>query len=218
MKLSDRGARLISDFEGFRSHPYQDSAGVWTIGYGSTKGVGPNSSPISRAGALARMKREINSVYGKAVNDLGIKLNQNQFDALTSFVYNLGPGAISPKTGIGKALRQRRMQDAADEMLEWNKADGEVLPGLVRRRQAERKLFLTKPPPPPVRYTADERHLLRVIKDKAASKERHERAVLALRWRAADIQKRARKRKNGWKIADRARRYQGIRRALRRYA
>lgn len=142
MKLSDKGAALIEGFEGFRSRPYRDAVGVWTIGYGSTKGVGPNTPPVSRGQARARLKREVDQVYGAAVNRLGVPLNQHQFDALCSFTYNLGPGAIGPSTGIGRALRARKWRRAADELLKWDKAGGRTLLGLTRRRRAERALFL----------------------------------------------------------------------------
>jgi lysozyme len=221
MKLSDRGAQLIGNFEGFRSQPYRDAVGVWTIGYGSTKGVGPNTRPVSREQAMARLKRETDATYGAAVDRVNrehkLGLNQNQFDALSSFTYNVGPGGIGPDTGVGKALRAKQWQRVVDEMQEWNKGGGQVLPGLVRRRKEEGQLFLKKPPPPPIRYSKDEKHLIRVLKDKKASKERRERAERGLKEQAAKIQKAARSERNGWDKHDRGRRYQGIRRAVKRY-
>jgi peptidoglycan hydrolase-like protein with peptidoglycan-binding domain len=77
----------------------------------------------------------------KAVNALGVPLNQNQFDALVSFTYNLGPGWTVEKTGIRDALRARRYRDVPREMQKWVKANGQTLPGLVRRRKAEGRLF-----------------------------------------------------------------------------
>ena len=151
-RVSKRGRDLVAEFEGFAkvkpgnpdlAFPYQDPVGVWTIGYGHTKNVGPNTKPWSRAKAKRVLKRELNHGYAPAVRALKLPLNQAQLDALTSFVFNLGPGAIGRDTGIGRALRNREWQKAADEMLEWNKAGGTVLPGLTRRRQAERKLFLS---------------------------------------------------------------------------
>ena len=101
-------------------------------------------------------------------------------------------------------------------MLEWNKdQDGEILPGLVRRRREERAMFLRKPPPPPVRYTEKEKEWLDWLK--TGNKRQKELAEQWLRHQAREIQKEARARKGGWKVRDRARRYQGIRRALRRY-
>lgn len=143
-KVSPEGVRLVAEFEGFRADPYLDAVGVWTIGYGHTKGVGPNTKPWTREKARRELERELNRDYARHVAALKLPLNQQQFDALTSFVYNLGPGAIAANTGIGRALRLHRWQTAADEMLEWDKAGGRVLPGLTRRRKAERRLFLTK--------------------------------------------------------------------------
>lgn len=142
MNLSDRGVALIASFEGFRSSPYRDAVGVWTIGYGSTDGVGPNTPPVTEEQALARLKTEVASSYGNAVNNLNLPLTQNQFDALCSFTYNVGVGGISYTTTVGRNLRARAWAAAADALLAWNKAGGQVLPGLVRRRQAERALFL----------------------------------------------------------------------------
>jgi GH24 family phage-related lysozyme (muramidase) len=142
VKLSDKGAALIEEFEGFRAHAYRDAVGVPTIGFGSTKGVRMGDGPVTRAQARARLKREVDEVYGAAVNRLGVPLNQHQFDALCSFTYNLGPGAIASSTGIGRALRTRDWRRAADELLKWDKAGGRTLLGLTRRRRAERALFL----------------------------------------------------------------------------
>jgi lysozyme len=149
MNLSPRGAELIAEFEGFSSAPYRDPVGVWTQGFGSTKGVGPNSPPVTRQQALDRMMREVDQTYGAAVNALNLPLNQNQFDALTSFVYNVGPGGIAPSTNVGRALRAGNYQAAADGLLAWDHAGSQRLPGLTRRRQAERALFMSKAPPPP---------------------------------------------------------------------
>jgi len=142
MKLSKRGAALIEEFEGFVAHPYRDAVGVWTIGYGSTKGVGPNTPHVTRAQAEARMMREVDATYGAAVNALGVKLNQNQHDALTSFVYNVGPGGLAASTTIGRRLRAGDLHGAANALLAWDKAGGRRLPGLTRRRAAERALYL----------------------------------------------------------------------------
>lgn len=143
MKLSRDGARLIESFEGFRSSAYRDAIGVWTIGYGSTKGVNASTPNMTRSQAEARLMREVDATYGKAVNSLKLPLNQNQFDALVSFVYNVGTGGISPSTQVGKHLRKHEWQAAADALLAWDKAGGKPLAGLTRRRHAERALFLT---------------------------------------------------------------------------
>jgi lysozyme len=215
VKLSDRGAQLIANFEGFRSCPYRDAVGVWTIGYGSTKGVGPGSKCISRAQALARMKREVGETYGKAVDNLPVELNQNQFDALTSFVYNVGPGGIASSTGVGRALRARQWHKAADELLRWNKAGGQELAGLTRRRREERELFLEKAEPEPIKWSDKERQLVRVLNDPDASKQRKDRARATLKEQAGRIQEAARRKGGGgWDRYDRGRRFRGIRRLL----
>jgi lysozyme len=165
MKISEKGAQLIADFEGFRAHPYRDAVGVWTIGYGSTKGVGPNTNPVTRTQALKRMMDEVDATYGAAVDKLNtsarLSLNQNQFDALTSFVYNVGPGGIGPDTTVGKRLRAHDFDGAADALLMWNKAGGRVLAGLTRRRSAERALFLSKPTEGLEGYTDSEKRWIR---------------------------------------------------------
>ena len=208
MRLSEAGARLIESFEGFRSCPYRDAVGVWTIGYGSTKGVGPNTKCVSRREAEDRLRREVTATYGAAVDKID-GLNQAQYDALCSFVYNVGPGGIGPNTGVGRALRARNYKAAADRLLDWDKAGGRALPGLTRRRQAERKLFLSEPAG--TRYTADERRwiteydrLERAGRD--ADRRRSLRAAMTRQrkaiWQAAQ--------KSGWDKADRRARYKSL--------
>lgn len=154
MNISTNGAHLIESFEGFVPHAYKDVVGTWTIGYGSTKNVTFNTPNVTRAQAERRMMREIDASYGAAVNTLCLPLNQNQFDALVSFVYNVGPGGVGPSTGVGRALRKQQWREAADAMLDWDKAGGRTLAGLTRRRYAERALFLQ--PDRWAGYTANE--------------------------------------------------------------
>jgi lysozyme len=208
MKLSRRGAKLIEGFEGFRSCPYRDAVGVWTIGYGSTKGVNSNTKCISQQDAEDRMMREIDATYGAAVNKIA-GLNQNQHDALVSFVYNVGTGGIAPTTGIGKALRAKDWKRAADELLKWDKAGGRPLAGLTRRRKAERALFLSKPEKSG--YTDAERRWMREYDQLLkAGKDKDRRRVLRRSmtdqrkriWRAAQT--------SGWDKADRRARYKSL--------
>ena len=149
MRLSARGVRLITEFEGFRSHPYRDPVGIWTIGFGSTKGVGPRTRPISRAGAEARLREEVDATYGAAVNralreSRSSDWNQNEFDALTSFAYNLGPASVTDTRSwtMARAIRAGDKRRIADAFLLYDKAGGRRLAGLTRRRRAERSLFL----------------------------------------------------------------------------
>jgi lysozyme len=163
MRLSDPGALLIANSEGFSATPYRKKGDRWTIGYGSTSGVGPNTPRVTRAQALARLKREVDANYGAAVNRIGVPLNQNQYDALCSFTYNLGPGAVAADTGIGRALRARDYGKAANELLRWTKGPPGTYAGLRARRERERALFL-KPPPDRFRnLPAKERAVARKI-------------------------------------------------------
>ncbi len=214
MRLSQPGVDLIKSFEGFRSCPYRDAVGVWTIGYGSTKGVGPNTKCVSRNQAENRLRSEVDATYGAAVDKIA-GLNQNQHDALTSFVYNVGVGGIGPGTGIGKALRAKRWNQAANELLKWDKAGGRALPGLTRRRKAERELFLrpgaTSSSLPG--YTDGERRWIKEYDDlKRHNKDKDRRRVLRrvmtqqrkAIWHAAESEK------DGWDKNNRRARYQSL--------
>ena len=155
--VSRRGTALIEAFEGFRDRAYRDSVGVLTIGFGHTEGVRPGQR-IGRAEATALLAHDLDHIYLPAVKRLRTygSLDQNQVDALVSFVYNVGLGGIT-RPPVGPALRARRWRDAANGLLQWDHAGGARLAGLTRRRQAERKLFLT-PAPPAHTSLLDPRH------------------------------------------------------------
>lgn len=139
MKTSENGLNLIKSFEGCRLDAYTDPAGVLTIGYGHTSGV-KKGQKITQSQADAFLKEDVER-FEKSVNALLIhyKFNQNEFDALVSFTYNLGAGNLKKLTNNNK----RNKGQIADAMLLYNKAGGQVLKGLVKRRQAERQLFCT---------------------------------------------------------------------------
>ncbi|PDO81613.1 lysozyme [Kosakonia sacchari] len=145
MRISNRGIAFIKQFEGMRLTAYQDSVGVWTIGYGWTQSV--DGKPIRAGMAIKedtaeRLLRTGLVGYESDVSKLvKVKLTQGQFDALVSFAYNLGARALSTSTLL-KKLNAGDYRGAADEFLRWNKAGGQVLAGLSRRRAAERELFL----------------------------------------------------------------------------
>lgn len=152
-KVSSRGVKMIASFEGGMSrdgkfHPYKDAVGVWTIGYGHTAGVRSSSSPLTKAEAEALLKHDLNVKYAppvaKAAKAAGVTLTQNEFDALVSAVYNLGPGILDRGRSMGDALRAKSRKKMAAAFPLYVKAGGKTLPGLVKRRAAERKLFLTK--------------------------------------------------------------------------
>lgn len=128
------GLQLIESFEGLRLTSYQDSVGVWTIGYGHTLGVGPGQT-ITQPQAQAFLQQDL-QIAEAGVNRLGLNLTDNQFAALVSFTFNLGAGNLNKLMSQGLAA-------APDRMLLFDHAGGKVLPGLTRRRQAERALFLT---------------------------------------------------------------------------
>lgn len=138
-QLSAQGLELIKGFEGLRLSAYQDSGGVWTIGYGHTRGVKPGDR-ITEAQAEAYL-REDTGWAQQAVRDLvRVPLSQGQFDALTSFTFNLGRGALEQSTLLRK-LNAGDYAGAQAEFARWVHDDGRVLQGLVRRRAAEAELF-----------------------------------------------------------------------------
>lgn len=137
MKISENGLNLIKKFEGCRLTAYQDSVGVWTIGYGTTNtdkaitgAVISKGLQISQATADEWLHRSIDSKYGPKVDKyISYQWTQNEFDALVSFTYNIG--SIDQLTAQGTRTRA----EIADKILSYNKAGGKVLAGLSRRRQ-----------------------------------------------------------------------------------
>ncbi|HDS4423431.1 TPA: lysozyme [Enterobacter cloacae] len=146
MQTSEKGIALIKEFEGCRLTAYQDSVGVWTIGYGWTQPV--DGKPI-RAGMTIKqetaerlLKTGLVSYESDVSRLVKVGLTQGQFDALVSFTYNLGARSLSTSTLLRK-LNAGDYAGAANEFQRWNKAGGKVLTGLTRRREAERALFLS---------------------------------------------------------------------------
>lgn len=147
MKISQVGIDLISSFEDTKLQAYDDGVGVWTIGIGTT--VYPNGVKVKKgdkctleqakeyfAHDLKRFEASVNKL-------VEVPLSQNQFDALVSLTYNIGSGNFASSTLL-KKLNAKDYQGAADQFLRWNKGGGKVMKGLVRRREAERALFLKK--------------------------------------------------------------------------
>ena len=145
MKISDNGLNLIKKFEGCRLTAYQDAVGVWTIGYGTTTAdkavtgtVICQGLKISQATADEWLRQSVDKKYGPKVDKYSkYEWNQNEFDALVSFAYNIG--SIDGLTVSGS----RSKEEIADKILAYNKAGGKVLSGLTKRRQEERALFIT---------------------------------------------------------------------------
>ena len=150
MKTSESGIALIKRFEGLELESYQDSAGVWTIGYGHTETAGPNQQITARE-AEELLKRDLKPREQAVDNITKVPLNQNEFDALVSFVYNVGITAYQGSTARRRLNAGDRI-GAAEALTWWNKAtvNGVLreVTGLTRRRAAERALFLTPVNPP----------------------------------------------------------------------
>ncbi|HEJ7189530.1 lysozyme [Serratia marcescens] len=146
MQISKSGIELIKRFEGLRVKAYQDSVGVWTIGYGWTqpvdgKKVGPGMQ-IDQATADRLLKCGVVQ-YEQGVNQLvKVKITQGQFDALVSFAYNLGLRSLSTSTLL-KKLNDGDKQGAANQFGRWVNSGVKRLDGLVARRAVEREMFLS---------------------------------------------------------------------------
>jgi spore coat assembly protein SafA len=137
--LSQSGLDLIKGFEGLRLSAYQDSAGVWTIGYGHTGNVKPGDR-ITQAQADELLQKDTAWAQQAVRDQVKVPLTQGQFDALTSFTFNLGAGALAKSTLLSK-LNAGDYGGAQAEFGKWVHAGGQVLQGLVRRRAAEAELF-----------------------------------------------------------------------------
>ena len=140
MNISKEGLSLIKKFEGCELEAYLCPAGVWTIGYGHTKDV-KEGDKINKDEADYLLQEEMIE-YESYINDfVEVPLNQNQFDALCSWVYNLGPTNLKNSTML-RVLNEEKYADVPQEIKRWNKAGGEVLDGLIKRREAEAKMFV----------------------------------------------------------------------------
>jgi GH24 family phage-related lysozyme (muramidase) len=139
-KINASGLRLLKSFEGLRLEAYLDAVGVWTIGYGTTSGVVPGMQ-ISQAQAETFLKKDLATFEMAIANAVKVPLVDDQFSVLVSFIYNIGETDFMGSTLL-QLLNQKDYPAAADQLLRWNKGGGQELPGLTRRRQAERALFL----------------------------------------------------------------------------
>lgn len=139
MKLSINGINIIKHFEGLRLSAYQCSAGVWTIGYGHTKGV-KKGQTISQTQADLFLISDVQSVVN-ALNKGRFALSQNQFDALTSFFFNLGVGRI--ETFKNQLLTNPSNPEITTRMKKYVYAKAVLINGLVTRREMESNLYLS---------------------------------------------------------------------------
>jgi GH24 family phage-related lysozyme (muramidase) len=142
-KTNQEGLKLVKSFEGLYLEAYLDPVGVWTIGWGITKGV-RSGMKITVAQAEKMLEDELEKFEEAVADAVKVQLNDNQFSALVSFSYNVGVRSLSESTLL-KLLNQGKFQEAADQFPRWDKAGGQSLLGLSRRRRAERALFLSQP-------------------------------------------------------------------------
>lgn len=140
MTTSSKGLQLIKDFEKLRLFAYRCPAGVPTIGYGHTKGVKMGQA-ITEKQAEEFLKEDVELIE-KYLNDVGINFLQEQFDALVSWIFNLGAGKFQHSTLFKKICEDAPDREITDQIIKWINADGKPLLGLKRRRIAEANMFL----------------------------------------------------------------------------
>jgi len=144
MKTNRAGIELIKSFEGLELAAYKCPAGIWTIGYGHTTAAGPpavkSGMKITAEQATEILVRDLVSYEAAVMNALRRNPNENQFSAMVSLCYNIGPGAFASSTVV-KKFNAGDAEGAAAAFRLWKKADGKVLKGLIQRREAEIELF-----------------------------------------------------------------------------
>tara|TARA_R100000654_G_scaffold13580_3_gene29529 strand:+ start:2265 stop:2708 length:444 start_codon:yes stop_codon:yes gene_type:complete len=142
MQISQEGLALIKKFEGCELEAYKCPAGVWTIGYGHTKDV-KEGDKINKDEANYLLQEEMIEFESYIDDMVEVELNQSQYDALCAWVYNLGPSNLG-SSELLKVLNEGKYEEVPQQIKRWNKANGEVLTGLIRRREAEALLFQGK--------------------------------------------------------------------------
>lgn len=142
MKLSEQGINLVKQFEGFSAVPYKDTAGKPTIGYGHLIKPGEKFGAVSPNEAKGLLEKDVFVAEDVINRSVRATLNQNQFDALVSFVYNLGATNFLKSTLL-KKLNIGDFTGAAKEFERWSNVDGKPSKGILNRRLKEKELFLT---------------------------------------------------------------------------
>ncbi|MGC0151058.1 lysozyme [Chromobacterium vaccinii] len=143
MQVSQKGVALIKQFEGLRLSAYQDAVGVWTIGYGHTGADVRAGRTIDQAKAGQLLAADLARFEQGVTRLVAVDVSQDQFDALVCFSYNLGLGNLQSSTLL-RLLNTGDYAGAAAQFPRWNRAGGQVLAGLTRRRLAEQSLFQSK--------------------------------------------------------------------------
>ncbi len=142
MKTSDRGLKAITLHEGMMLKRYQDVAGFWTIGVGHLIKEGENLYSITEEEAMELLKKDVSIAEGCVLKNVTVTLLQHEFDALVSFVFNIGCGAFVKSTLLRK-LNNGDKEGAAAEFGRWNKAGGKEIKGITTRREKEMVLFIS---------------------------------------------------------------------------
>ncbi len=142
---SEIAANLAEGFEGFSSYPYLDPVGIPTIGFGSTRDEHNNPvtmqhPPITRAQGLLLLQRDMSAAFADIAAQVRVPITGNEKAALADFIYNLGDGNFEASTLL-RLLNAKNYEGAAQQFDRWDRAGGQVLAGLLRRRQAETALF-----------------------------------------------------------------------------
>jgi len=141
-RTSKIGIELIKSFEGYSAVPYLCQAGKQTIGYGHMLKQGEYYPKINREEAEEILRRDLLDAERTIERNVRVSLNQNQYDALVSFVFNVGPRNFQRSTLLAK-LNSGDYMGAGEELLRWNKANGKPIKGLTNRRLKERELFFS---------------------------------------------------------------------------
>ena len=139
MKVSQDCIQLVKHFEGFEDTAYLCPANVWTIGYGRTRNV-KEGDKITEPQAERDLLEELEEFKHQVLDSVKVELKQNELDALTSWTYNLGVGNLKSSTLL-KKLNAGNKDEVPAEIVRWNKANGKVLAGLTKRREAEAELW-----------------------------------------------------------------------------
>ena len=144
MQISYSGKKLLGELEGFKDKAYKDSAGIWSLGFGSIRMWGrkvQQGDICTEAEAYIQMDLDLAWAQTAINKEVKVPLTQNQFDALVIFIYNIGETAFKSSTMLRK-LNAKDYIGAANEFVRWNRAGGKVVDGLTNRREREKRLFL----------------------------------------------------------------------------
>ena len=138
--ITEAGLALIRRFEGFSSTPYLCPAGYLTVGYGHVVRGPEDEMYLSESDALLLLRHDVRQAEQAVLRQVAVPLSDHQFDALVSFAYNLGAGALQ-RSALRRKVNRGEHADVPEEFGRWIWAGGKKLPGLIRRRAAEAALY-----------------------------------------------------------------------------